>query len=348
VNAGAGYWPAAGVTLVALLMLPGRRWGWVLGAVVITEIGGDALHGYALVPSSWWAAGNVVGPVAGALLLRRFAHGGRMSPIGSLARFIVLGVVIGLLVGAALGGVGTWAEYGTPYGDVLLKWWAGDGLGVLVVAPLLLCLRERPATARSRREALGALAVVAAITLLAFRNWHQQWDVVVPFLILPALMLTSVRLGIRGAAVAGFLVAELANLATALGYGPFRLAPESDLYAVTVLQVFLAVALTASMVVAVLTQQAVETTRLSDRHRRRHRAPEPAARRRVRAPRPTRRHSNQARPADVVRALPRAGARRCGSAGRCVRDRAAARARRGRTRVSRRTHPAARGCREGR
>src|SRR5687768_10857046 len=44
VNAGAGYWPAAGVTLAALVLVPVRRWPWVLGAVVVAEIGGDALH----------------------------------------------------------------------------------------------------------------------------------------------------------------------------------------------------------------------------------------------------------------------------------------------------------------
>src|SRR5215207_10301371 len=63
VNAGAGYWPAAGVTVVALLLLPVRRWGWVIGAVAAAEVGGDALHHYPFAASSWWALANVAGPV---------------------------------------------------------------------------------------------------------------------------------------------------------------------------------------------------------------------------------------------------------------------------------------------
>jgi integral membrane sensor domain MASE1 len=267
VNAGAGYWPAAGVTLVALLLLPVRRWGWVIGAVVAAEIGGDFLHGYPFAASSWWAAGNVAEPVVAALLLRRFGRGGRLTPFGALVPFLLAGVVVGPFVGAAIGSVGTSTVYDVSQLEVFLKWWAGDGLGVLVVAPLLLCFREPSVPGRSWLEIAATVAVVVAITLLSFRNWQQEWDVVLPFLILPAMMLASVRLGIRGAAITGFLVAELANLATALGYGPFRLVVDADLHAVTVLQVFLASALTAALVIAVLIHDALEATRHYERQR---------------------------------------------------------------------------------
>ena len=267
VNAGAGYWPAAGVTVVALLLLPVRRWGWVIGAVAAAEVGGDALHHYPFAASSWWALGNIAGPVAGATLLRRFGSGGRLAPLGALVRFFALGVIVGPCVGAALGSIGTSTVYDMSYLEVMLKWWVGDGLGVLVVAPLLLCFREPSVPGRSLLQSSATVAAVVTITLLAFRNWHQEWDVVLPYLILPAMTLTSVRLGIRGAAITGFLVAELANLATALGHGPFSAAGGSDLDAVTVLQVFLVSALTAAMVIAVLTQDAVETTMQVDRHR---------------------------------------------------------------------------------
>lgn len=82
VHAGAGYWPANGVTLAALLLLlPAGRWAWVLGAVVVAEIGGGAFHGYPLSATSCWAAGNVAEPLVAAVLLRRFGDGARLVPL---------------------------------------------------------------------------------------------------------------------------------------------------------------------------------------------------------------------------------------------------------------------------
>jgi integral membrane sensor domain MASE1 len=261
VNAGAGYWPAAGLTLVALLLLPVRRWGWVVGAVVVAELGGDAVHGYPLAASSWWAAGNVAEPVVAALLLRRLGHGARLAPLGALVPLLLAGVVVGPLVGAAIGSIGTSTEYDTSQVDVLLKWWAGDGLGVLVVAPLLLCFREPAVSGRSRPEVAATATVVVAVTLVSFRDWSQEWDVVLAFLVFPVMMLASVRLGIRGAAIIGFVVAELANLATAIGHGPFNLVGDDNPHAITVLQVFLASVLTTALVTATLVHDALEHTK---------------------------------------------------------------------------------------
>ena len=267
VHAGAGYWPAAGITFVALLLLPVRRWGWVVVAIVVAEVGGDAIHGYPLGASLWWAAGNVAEPVVAALLVRRFGHGARLAPLGALVPLIAAGVVVGPMVGAAIGSIGTSSTYGTPQLDVWLKWWAGDGLGVLVVAPLILCWRQSPVIGRSYLEFASTAAAGVAVTLLTFGDWSEEWDVALSMLIFPIMMLASVRLGIRGAAVVGFMVAELANLATALGHGPFRLVGESSPHAITVLQVFLASALATALVTATLVHDAVERTRRFERQR---------------------------------------------------------------------------------
>ena len=267
VNAGAGYWPAAGVTLAALLLLPTRRWGWVVAAAVVAEIGGGVLRDYPLEASSWWAAGNVVEPLVAALLLRRFARDGRLAPIGDLVWFLAAGVVVGPLVGAAIGSVGTSVAYDRSWFEVFLKWWAGDGLGVLVVAPLLLCFREVAPPRRSRVELAALAIVVVGVPLLAFRGWSRDWDATLPYIVFPLLGWAGVRFGLRGAATAGFAVAEVANLATALGYGPFELAAGSDGHAVTVLQIVLGSALSASLVLATLVSDAVNRTRQYERQR---------------------------------------------------------------------------------
>ncbi len=94
VRLGAGFWPAGGVTTAALLALPTRRWGWVIAAVGLAEFGGDVAHGYPLAAAAWWTIGNVVGPVVGASLVRRFVHPrGRLVPLRNLVGFLALGAL---------------------------------------------------------------------------------------------------------------------------------------------------------------------------------------------------------------------------------------------------------------
>lgn len=266
VNAGAGYWPAAGLTLAALVLLPVRRWPWVIAAIVTAEIAGGALHDYPLAASGWWAAGNALEPLVAALLLRRVGHGGRLTPLPDLVWFLVAGVLVGPLLGAAIGSVGTAVEYGDRWVDVFVKWWAGDGLGVLVVAPLLLCTLEPRSAPRSRREALLLTATVLVVPTLAFRGWDHEWDIALPYLVLPLVMWASVRFGVRGAAVVGFAVAEMANLTNALELGPFGIRGD-DGQAKTILQVFLGSGLTAGLVIAVLVLDAVRRARTYDAQR---------------------------------------------------------------------------------
>lgn len=253
VNAGAGFWPAAGLTFAALVLLPRCRWPWVIGAVIAAEMGGDALHGYPMAAAAWWSAGNVIEPVIGALLFRRFVPDTRLVPLRNLGHFLLWGVVVGPLVGATVGGVGTIAEYGTPFTTVWPKWWVGDGLGVLVVAPLLLTWNELRPRGVSRGESVAATVSVAFVSALVFRNWAADWDVVMPYLTIPVLILSGLRLGIRAAALGGFVVAQAANLATALGYGAFSLgAAAAGGHSVTLLQIFLVIALVSGLVVAAL------------------------------------------------------------------------------------------------
>lgn len=62
------------MSLAVLLMVPVRRWGWVIVAIAAAELGGDLARGHGLAVSLGWTLGNCVEPVVGALLLRRFGN----------------------------------------------------------------------------------------------------------------------------------------------------------------------------------------------------------------------------------------------------------------------------------
>ncbi|HVM40589.1 MAG TPA: SpoIIE family protein phosphatase [Acidimicrobiia bacterium] len=267
VNNGAGFWPGAGVSVAAVVVLPPRRWGWVLGAVVAAEILGDVARGYPLVASSYWAAGNAVEPLVAGAVLHRFAPGGRLVPVRNLLWFIGAAVALGPLAGALIGSIGTSVAFGRSWPEVAVKWWVGDALGVLSVAPLLLVARQPPSPWRSLTQGSALTLLVVLISVSVVQDWGPEADIVLPLVAIPALALIGLRFGIRAAVVAGFAVAQVANAANALGYGPFGLLSGESVHAVTVLQVFLAVALTVSLLVAALVTDTVERAKAVERHR---------------------------------------------------------------------------------
>ncbi|CAA9216815.1 MAG: Serine phosphatase RsbU, regulator of sigma subunit [uncultured Acidimicrobiales bacterium] len=267
VNAGSGYWPAAGVTLAALLLLPVRRWAWVLGAVVVAETVGGLVHDYPLAVSPWWAAGNAIEPLVSATLLRRLGRGaGRLSPLSDLLLLLAAGVVVGPLVGALIGGTGSSIVLDKAWTDTVAAWWVGDGLGVLVVVPLLLCLREPQVPHRKRLEGYALAACLVVVPLGAYKRWDAEWDLVLPYLLFPIILWAAIRFGIRGAAVAGFTLAAVTNLATALEFGPFHEPGKAGL-SLTVLQLFLGLPLTVGLVVANVVTDVLNRTRAFEQQR---------------------------------------------------------------------------------
>lgn len=249
---GAGFWPAAGLTLGILLLLPTRRWPWVIAAIAVAEFGGDLAQGYPLAATLWWTAGNCVGPLVGATLIRRFGDPrGSLVPVRNLMAFLICGVLVAPLIGASVGTIGSVTSIGHPFWQVWPKYVIGDGLGVLVIAPVLLSWRE-PRVGRSPIESVLLTIGLTAVSVLAFRNWPDEWDVILPYLIVPFLTWAALRFGVRGAAWAVLLTANVANIATAIGYGPFAIAGEPTGYAITLLQIFLVITAATALILAAL------------------------------------------------------------------------------------------------
>ena len=253
VNLGAGFWPAAGLTLALLVLVPPRRWGWILAGVAIAEFGGDLAHGYPVGASLWWTAGNCIEPLIGATLLRRWGNpSGSLVPVRQLRRFFVAAVLVGPIVGASLGTMGTVVLRGqTAAWLIWPKYAVGDALGVLVVAPMLLCWKERRIARRAGETAALTVALLT-VSVVAMRTWGGVWDAAMPYLVIPLLLWAAMRYGSRGAAVAVFTMTQIANWFTATGDGPFAVAGAASGQAVTLLQIFLVITALSTFVLAAL------------------------------------------------------------------------------------------------
>ena len=257
---GAVFWPAAGVSLAALLLIPARHWWMVCAGVFTAELGSGLLHGYALAPCLLWAAANAVEPLLGAALVRRWASpDGRLVPVRRLAVLLGCAAVVAPAAAGTVGALGAVAA-GTdvPWVVVWLRWAVGDGLGVLVMAPPVLAWRHRRNPARPLAERVGITAAVVAAAVVTTQGWSHGWHVLVPYLTLLPIVWAALRFGVRGAALAGVVTTHVATLAAALGLGPFSDPAISSASAATVLQISLAITLATGLVLAALASDLTE------------------------------------------------------------------------------------------
>jgi integral membrane sensor domain MASE1 len=269
VNLGAGFWPAAGLSLALLMLVDFRRWGWVLAGVAIAELGGALAHGYPRDAALWWTAGNCVQPLVGAMLLRRLGNrAGALVPLRQLLRFFGAAVVVGPLVGASIGSIGTAVGIGQlGMWEVWPRYFVGDALGVLVVAPLLLCWRQQR-IARSLVETMTLAVATVAVTVVSFHTWGDVWGSALPLIVTPVLMWAALRHGCRGAALAVFATTQIANWFTSTGEGPFASAGATSGHAITLLQIFLVITAVSTFVLAALVEDLVDRTEVEARLRR--------------------------------------------------------------------------------
>lgn len=254
------FWLPNGVLLAALLLVPRRDWAFHLAAAVIAEVAAD-LPTFTLTQALAFAAVNVFECVLAARLLLRVADPFTLDRLQHVVQFgvRVLVVACGL---AALGGAAVYTlsiETTTPFWTFWGIWWLGDGLGVLLLTPLLLGWLQRP-LAKPEPHRVEAFVLLAVTVLLATWVFFQTSAVAggVPrraFLLLPLSFWAAARFGLRGAMTIGLLVAGVAITATLTGRGPFVTESASAGQTVLLLQQYLAVQMLPAVALAALLQE---------------------------------------------------------------------------------------------
>lgn len=97
---GAMFFPPAGVTLAALLLTRTAAWPWLLGTVAAVEMVVNLAFGLPMASVPGFALANVVEPLVGATLLRRFGGDLDLRRRRALGAFIGWAVLAGPFVGA--------------------------------------------------------------------------------------------------------------------------------------------------------------------------------------------------------------------------------------------------------
>jgi serine phosphatase RsbU (regulator of sigma subunit)/integral membrane sensor domain MASE1 len=213
-----GY-PPSGVDVAVLLLIARRRWPVVIAAIVVCEVSVDLQHHLTIAVALASALANAVEPVTGASFVRWFC-GGRRPDLGTrqgLALFVLGAAVLGPVVGGLIGATVSWASRGGWWPGLVLQWWAGDGIAVLVIGGTILLWAQRRALVRSRWLELALVVLLTVgLSVVAFRFGELAS---LPFL--PILAWAAFRLRDLGVVLTGAAFAAVANYMTAAGYGEF-------------------------------------------------------------------------------------------------------------------------------
>ena len=220
-------WPPTGIALVAFLVIGRRAWPAVaLGAFAVNLPIGPSPLGAAVI-----AAGNTLAPFAASELLRRVDFHRELDRLRD-AIAIIAAALVGMMISATTGSVVLVLSASIPttnFWSTWTVWWTGDAMGVLLVAPSLLSMNAptlpSPASGRgkywaisSRRglELVGLLAATGLVTYLLFQS-----RLGLQYVMLPLIMITAWRFGLRGASMAALIASGVALWSVSQGTGPF-------------------------------------------------------------------------------------------------------------------------------
>src|SRR5215469_1296090 len=249
-------WPAAGVG-IALVLIWGVRVAPAIAAAAFLVNFPSPIPTLAAVIIS---IGNVSSAVTAAYLLRHSAEFEvPLSRLRDAMRLVIFGAMLATTVAASLGVSGlaiTHTRAWSGYTSALRVWWLGDAMGVLVVAPLILNIRQLLQTCRGWRVLELSLASVAVLVVssMIFGPWGAVRDDVLAFVIFPFVVWAAIRFRVAGAALISLLTAGVAVWGTSQGFGPFVIYSTS--HNAALLQIFIAVmALTGLLLAAVITER---------------------------------------------------------------------------------------------
>jgi PAS domain S-box-containing protein len=215
-------WLPSGIYMGCLLIT--RRSHWprlVLAGLAVDVLASLAIYHFAVPVALSVAIANTAEALLGASLVRAFCPAPfHLHAPRNVFALVVLASMLAPALGATLGAATMAAAGIQAFANVWPIWWIGDGLGVLIGAPVLVSLWHARAHLHKdlwRRwpEALALLLTYVGLIHLVF-----SLDLPLVFLIIHPLLWAGLRFGVPGTTLTTALLALLTVRYVAAGYGP--------------------------------------------------------------------------------------------------------------------------------
>jgi PAS domain S-box-containing protein len=219
----AAVWPPGGIGLAALLLAPRRLWPAILTTLFIAGNSANLISGRPLILSAGFMTANVLESAACAWLISRWC--------GDDVKFVRVKEVLALIAAAifvnaltSFIGAGTAALTGkAQFWHFWLIWWVSDGLGILLITPLIVTwFKPLGGIQWGRVVEYGAfIAVWCAVSWLSFQvSWNCQHIGFYPYMPIALLAWPALRFGQRSVTLAVVMLAAILLTSTAVSAGP--------------------------------------------------------------------------------------------------------------------------------
>lgn len=263
----ATFWPASGLLLGALLVSRVRTWPLVLLiALIAKSVPSVLLYDVDLGTNLLFGLVEAIEGLAGASALRWwFGRGFSLTRLAEVTGLALAAAVASPALSALGGAAIVTGEIGGPeYWQAWQLWWLADGMGVLLVTPLLVLFSRRlPRWLRTlsgwRLVELATLVLIFVVAQLVFGRGSTEAFTAfkVPHTFYAFLLWATIRFPPWIAALCTFLLANLVVWNANHGRGPFVLDQFSAYQTALTIQVYLAVgALSVLALAAVLASRA--------------------------------------------------------------------------------------------
>jgi diguanylate cyclase (GGDEF)-like protein len=222
-------WIPNSVLLAALLHYRWRRYFYFAALVIVAEIAAD-YPTFSLAQAVLFGAINLLEVTIAYLLLRRWRFDPRFTTPNDIAKFVIAAPVISAFLSAcaAAATYDYFRDPGASFFEILRVWWLSDGLGLLILTPLVLSLWPPvPGDVQQRARLYwydaAALAVALAIMVAFAFSYQRTFHGVTirSFLLIPPVLYAAVRFNVRTAAAVVAAVAALILYTTKNGQQPF-------------------------------------------------------------------------------------------------------------------------------
>ena len=246
----AAIWPPAGIFLSSILLSRRNLRPYLVGVLFIIDFIAEMLTGTPLPVSLIYAFVLTADAVLSSWLLIQFVGEPiDFSKIKDVIGFLLLSVILSNVLWSFLSAVASTHFLETPFLKSFQWWSTSDGIGNLLVTPLILSWASLAKTGlktwNQKRVLEGAALFIPLVLMnhLVFRylSAHTQFSLLLTYATFPYLLWAAMRFSVRGVTIALLLVATIAIYSTASGNVINVVLHDSPLDAVIVVQLYLAI-----------------------------------------------------------------------------------------------------------
>jgi diguanylate cyclase (GGDEF)-like protein len=265
-------WLPNSVLLAGLLHGHGRRYGFFAALIIAAEVAAD-YPTFSLTEAILFGAINLLEVTLAYRLLRRWRFDPRFATPNDIAKFVMAGPVLSAFVTACAAGAvySHFRGIETGFLEFLGVWWFSDGLGLLILTPLVLNLWPPVPGGTHERARLrwydGVAMIVALAVFVAFAFSHQRTFhglAVRPFLLIPPVLYVAARFSMRTATAVVAAVAALILFVTKNGQQPFGDLPIRETV-ISVQELIFIMSISSLSIAALLSQHRAHTRDLEAR-----------------------------------------------------------------------------------